>query len=92
MKTKDEPITEFLDNYQNEKTKSNYLTAVSHFLKFVSYTNRIGEYSDVNKLAKRYLQKIRIGKHDYKKDLGAFASWLSENMHRRQQTSTYAVQ
>ena len=78
MKTKDEPITEFLDNYQNEKTKSNYLTAVSHFLKFVSYTNRIGECSDVNKLAKRYLQKIRIGKHDYKKDLGAFASWLSK--------------
>ena len=27
MKTKQEPITEFLDNYQNEKTKSNYLTA-----------------------------------------------------------------
>ena len=78
MKTKHEPITEFIDNYQNEKTKSNYLTSLSHFLKFVSYTNQTGEYSDINKLAKRYLQKIRIGKHDYKKDLGAFASWLSK--------------
>jgi integrase len=78
MKTKHEPITEFIDNYQNEKTKNNYLTSLSHFLKFVSYTNQTGEYSDINKLAKRYLQKIRIGKHDYKKDLGAFASWLSK--------------
>ena len=77
MKTKQEPITEFLENYQNEKTKSNYLTAVTHFLKFVSSANH-GDSADVNTLARRYLRKIRIGRHDYKKDLRMFAFYLNK--------------
>ena len=68
------PVSDFLEDYTNKKTCSNYKTAITHYLSMYSkqtVKSRDSHTPDI--LAKNYFREINRGFRDYKHDIKEFA-------------------
>lgn len=74
------PVTDFLKSYPNKKTRSNYQTAVIHYLRFAAKPgkkNRRG--CSLDRMARNYFRDAASGKHDVFSDCKLFSREISRN-------------
>lgn len=72
IETLSNPVTSFLQNYPNKKTKSNYRLSITSYLLTI-YQNEISDSTELDKTACKYLYEIKNGR-SFHKDLMNYAA------------------
>ena len=77
-RTSKKPVTDFLKNYPNKKTRANYRIAITHYLHSVCTASRNGKFSPADILAERYLQALNTKQRNHYADLKEYAHILNK--------------